>query len=105
MQMNEMGRGIRTAVKVGICVINALMLLGIYIANANYSTLGFTKTGFGILTEIGFGLGLVAVATFLIIGRFLQPFYTQWMLFVLVTLWNQVCILMFLISLIPFHLR
>jgi hypothetical protein len=104
MQMNEPGRRIQMSLELSICAMNTFMLLGLYVANANYSTFGFAKTGFGVMAEGGFAAGLVAVLI-LLIGRSFQSFFTRWMLLILVTLWNQVCVLLFLISLIPFHLN
>lgn len=103
MQINEMGPQMQVAAKIGVGIVNGLILLALYVANANCSFMGFNKPAIGVFAEIGCLIGLVALAFLLIAKSKSDYFLNRWILIVLVTFWNQMCLIMFLASLIPFY--
>ncbi|SRR5258706_12443059 len=105
MQLKETERAVQAILESGICIINGLLSLALYVADANHSTSGVARTGFGVLAEVGFAIGLAAVVVVVIARKIFESFNVRWRFLVLSTFWNQICVLMFLASAIPFRLH
>ncbi len=104
MQVNEEGRGMLRMVETVASAVNLLLAFTFYVANANHSTSGFAKTGLGFLAEIAFLVGLAGLGLLIVGRRKIKSNLARLMLIMVVTIWNQACLIAFLTSLIPFRL-
>jgi hypothetical protein len=105
MQISGMRRSMQILVEIAMGIVNGLMLLALYVADADCSLMGFDKPGIGVFAEIAFLIGIIAFALLIIVRRNIENILSRWILIVIVTFWNQTCLIVFLVSLIPFHSR
>lgn len=84
-------------------IVNAVILLALYISHASCSFWGITVPGVAVLSEIACAVGLVTCALLLIVRW--NGLMTRWIFVGFLTLWNQACLILFLVILIPVHIH
>lgn len=104
MQVNEEGCGVGLLVEISAGAVNLLLILAFYVANANFSTAGFAKTGFGVFAEMAFVAGLIGLCVLIVTRGKIRSKLSRYLLILVVTAWNQACLVAFLASIIPFKL-
>jgi len=105
MQVNDMGKTMRLFLIICFGVVNGAMALVAYVAQANFATSGSRLSLFGVGAEAGLILGLAALLALPAGSRRLGNSGVTWIVFILVTLWNQTCLTAFIVSTIPFRLH
>jgi len=85
--------------------VNAIIALAFYVAEQNFSHGGFVKNNLGILTERAFLVGLLAIVILVIARLTIKNLSVYCMLITMTTLWNQTCLITFLVSSMPFRLN
>ena len=103
--MNKNRYSLALLVKIGLCVVNGALAIAFYVANANYSTSGIAKTGFGTLAEYGYLAGLIIFMLLVIVRSVINKSIHHQIILIIVTAWNQTCLIAFLASTVPFHLN
>jgi hypothetical protein len=90
-------------VKIGLSCVNGLMALALYVAHAHCAYLGIVKPAVSVLAEMCLSAGIITFSILVFSKRAGEDpvSYSIWML--IVTLWNQTCMLALLVSLIPFY--
>lgn len=104
MQMNEISRRLAVAIEVAAVAVNGVLLLALYVAEANQSHSRFLKTGFGFCAQVLFLAGFLALVVVLALRWKIKSFAVRWAFIVVLTLWNQACLAAFLASTMPFLL-
>ncbi|SRR5258706_15665352 len=103
MQMTELSPRMSLVARISFGIVNGLLFLALYVGYASCSFFGFTLPGVGILSEIACLGGIITCALLLTVRW--NALITRWMFIAVVTLWNQTCLIFFLVSLIPFHTK
>ncbi len=97
----------RTVFKLGVEIsavaLNAALAFCLYDANLIFSYSSLLKTNLAVVSQWGFILGLVAVALVVILRKKARGFLLRFALLVTITLFNQMCLTAFLISMLPFE--
>jgi hypothetical protein len=103
--MGKLRLGMEIKLKIGAGLVNAALSLALYIGDANCRLNGLNTPAVGVLAEIGCLIGVVAVAAILTLKRKTEDPLCYWMSIVLLTLWNQACLIAFLATLVAFYRR
>jgi len=85
----------------GICFVNGFLAFCFYVASTIFDYSHILKTNLTVLSQVGFVIGLVAVLAALVFANKMVDL-TRIVLLTLLTLFNQACIIAFLVSLLPF---
>ena len=86
-------------------LINLLLLAAYLVGDSNYSTLGFAKTGIAAIAETLFFAGLSAQGLAVVLRWKLRGSISRYVMMLVVTLWNQACLIAFFAALMPFRLK
>lgn len=95
MQLTRISPQMSLIARICFGIVNALVFLALYVAHASCSFLGFTIPAVGLFSEIAC-LGGIIACTLLLTVRW-NGFATRWVFIGVVTLWNQTCLIFFLI--------
>src|SRR4051794_10997421 len=104
MQLNAEGRFFRIGVELAAFLVNGFLALAFYVAEANSAHSGFAKNMFSNACEIAFLIGFVGFMLTALARSQIREFSARWILISTATLWNQTCLIAFLISLMRFRL-
>ena len=84
-------------------IVNALLLVTVYVADANCSLMGYVLPAISGLAEAGVIMGVIVLIAVAVVWRGPERFTSRLVMQVLITLWNQACLLALLVSMIPFY--
>ena len=102
--MNRGSRIVRVVVEVAALAVNAAIILSFYVAEQMAAHSGVAKNNFGVFSERAFWIGVVALIIAVLSRAKLKGFVVRSLTIGIITLWNQTCLVAFLVSLIPFRL-
>ena len=99
---NRMSRQFQILIECGLGMVNGLILLTLYVAQADCVSMGFVKPAISGWAEIACIIGLVAVLLLMLFfRRNTDQSANRVTLIMILTLWNQMCLIALLVSLIP----
>jgi len=101
LMQNSMSRLLRIVVESALGIVNGLIALTLYVAHANCVSIGFVRPGISEWAEIACLIGIVVVLLLMIFLRNSKQLFSRWILILIVTLWNQTCLIAVLVSLMP----
>jgi hypothetical protein len=102
MQMNRSRKEVRLGLEMFTLALNATLAFCFYVANGIFSHSNLLKTNLAVASQWCFVFGLAAVALVVILRWKIKGFFIRFALLVTITLFNQICLMALLISLLPF---
>jgi hypothetical protein len=102
MQMTRTRTVFKLGVETAAVALNAALAFCLYEANLIFSYSSLLKTNLAVASQWAFMLGLVGVALVVILRQKARGFLVRFALLVTITLFNQMCVTAFLISMLPF---
>ncbi len=98
--------GNQTAFKLGVemfaVALNVALASCFYVANSIFSYSSLVRTNLAVVAQWAFVLGLLATTLVVILRFKFKDFLIRFAMLVMITLFNQVCLMALLISLLPF---
>ena len=96
----------RAALGIAIWIVNGLIAVAFYVAEADcaYMGIGKLKPAVSSAAEVGFIIGAFCLIFFSFLWHREGSSVKRWMWMVVITLWNQACLVAFLVTLIPLFL-
>jgi len=104
MHVNKKWQSESVCLNLAAVAVNSILIFAFYVAKHNFAHSGYAENRFTLLAKMCFCIGIVALMLILIARRRMEKFLTGCLLVIGVTLWNQACLLAFLIATAPFKL-
>jgi len=95
-------RMFRLGVEIFAVALNLALAFCFYVANSIFSYSSLVKMNLAVVSHWALVFGLLAVASVVILRRKFKDFFIRFALLVTITLFNQVCLIALLVSLLPF---
>jgi Co/Zn/Cd efflux system component len=105
MQVTVTSRRIQLGIEVVAAAINVVLAVMFYFATESYRDLGIARNSLGALAEDAFVCGLIAIIVAISFRWKIKDGVVSCLLVIVITLWDQACLLSYLIAMIPFRLH
>jgi hypothetical protein len=91
----------RIGIELFVVALNAALAFCLYLGNTFLSYSPYKRTILAVVADRSFLLGLIAMIAVVCLRRSLRGFLTRFSLLILITVFNQLCMTAFFLSLLP----